>query len=86
VRAHPVAILVAIGLGALGVVFLWWSDTPAVSNFGEWVTNAGRVLGLLAGYGVVGGHAGPRLPGRPDGDGGRLPADRRRHRVGPRGP
>jgi predicted ferric reductase len=53
VRAHPVAILVAIGLGALGVVFLWWSDTPAVSNFGEWVTNAGRVLGLLAGYGVV---------------------------------
>jgi predicted ferric reductase len=53
VRAHPVAVLVAIGLGALGVVYLWWSDTPAVSNFGEWVTNAGRVLGLLAGYGVV---------------------------------
>jgi predicted ferric reductase len=44
---------VSIGLGGLGVLILWWSNTLAVSDFADWVTNAGRILGLLAGYGVV---------------------------------
>ena len=32
---------------------LWWHDTPAVTGFGDWLTNAGRITGLLAGYAVV---------------------------------
>jgi predicted ferric reductase len=46
-------VLAAIGLGALGVLLLWWSNTPAVSSLADVITNAGRILGLLAGYGVV---------------------------------
>ena len=52
-RVGPVPVLVVIGLGALGVLVLWWSNALAVSGFADWVTNAGRILGLLAGYGVV---------------------------------
>ena len=32
---------------------LWWHDTASISGFGDWLTNAGRITGLLAGYGVV---------------------------------
>ena len=33
---------------------LWWVDTPATINtFGEWLTDAGRITGLLAGYVIV---------------------------------
>ncbi|MDT7790585.1 MAG: hypothetical protein QOD59_21, partial [Mycobacterium sp.] len=53
VQAHPNAILAAIGAGAVAVVWLWWRDTTTISTFGDWLTNAGRVTGLLAGYGVV---------------------------------
>ncbi|MEZ0093726.1 ferric reductase-like transmembrane domain-containing protein [Streptacidiphilus sp. EB129] len=44
------ALLAAIGAGAVVVVFLWWSDTGSVVSSGAWVTNAGRLFGLLAGY------------------------------------
>jgi len=46
-------VLAIIGVGALAVIGLWWNDTPPLRGLGEWVTNAGRVTGLLAGYGVV---------------------------------
>jgi len=52
-RAHPNAVLAAIAAGALAVVALWWHDTATIAGFGAWLTNAGRVTGLLAGYGVV---------------------------------
>ena len=45
--------LVLIGLGALLTTGLWWQNTPSVSGLGDWLTNAGRITGLLAGYGVV---------------------------------
>jgi predicted ferric reductase len=51
--AHPAAVLAAIVAGAAATVGLWWFDTPYVSGFGDWLTNAGRITGLLAGYGVV---------------------------------
>jgi predicted ferric reductase len=51
--AHPAAVLAAIVAGAVATVGLWWFDTPYVSGFGDWLTNAGRITGLLAGYGVV---------------------------------
>ncbi|HST65831.1 MAG TPA: ferredoxin reductase family protein [Mycobacteriales bacterium] len=50
---HPAALLTAILAGAAATVGLWWFDTPSVSGLGDWLTNAGRITGLLAGYGVV---------------------------------
>ena len=52
-RARPGLALSLIVAGALAVIALWWSDTPSVHGLGDWLTNAGRILGLLAGYGVV---------------------------------
>jgi predicted ferric reductase len=52
-RAGPRTVLAVIAAGALAVVALWWHSTPDVSGLGGWLTGAGEVLGLLAGYGVV---------------------------------
>src|SRR3954447_20509314 len=51
--AHPGAVLAAIGAGAVACVLLWWHNTPSINGLGDWLTNAGRITGLLAGYGVV---------------------------------
>ena len=51
--AHPRAVLALIGAGAAVAMGLWWHNTPSISGFGAWLTNAGRVTGLLSGYGVV---------------------------------
>ena len=53
VRARPRAVLAAIGAGALAVLLLWWHGTPSLHGFGDWLTNAGRITGLEAGYGVI---------------------------------
>ncbi|HEX9041547.1 MAG TPA: ferredoxin reductase family protein [Trebonia sp.] len=52
-RTHPTAVLSVIAAGALVALLLWWHQTPHISGLGDWLTNAGRVTGLLAGYGVV---------------------------------
>src|SRR4051794_3200814 len=52
-RAHPSAVLALITAGAAATVALWFHDTTSIHGWGEWLTNAGRVPGLLAGYGVV---------------------------------
>jgi predicted ferric reductase len=52
-RVSPRAVLAVIGIGALAVIALWWHSTPDVSGLGGWLTGAGEILGLLAGYGVV---------------------------------
>ncbi|WP_406384204.1 ferric reductase-like transmembrane domain-containing protein [Streptomyces sp. NBC_01618] len=39
-----------IGAGGAGVLALWWSDTTAVVGPAGWLTGAGRITGLLAGY------------------------------------
>jgi predicted ferric reductase len=52
-RAHPYAVLAAIMVGALATIAVWWFQTPAFSGLGDWLTNAGRVTGLMAGYGIV---------------------------------
>jgi predicted ferric reductase len=46
-------VLAVIGLGVVAVIALWWHATPDVSGLGGWLTGAGEILGLLAGYGVV---------------------------------
>ena len=51
--ADPNAVLALVGAGALAVLALWWRDTPSVGGIGDWLTNAGRITGLLAGYGIV---------------------------------
>src|SRR3954454_4007626 len=53
VRVRGNALLAGIGLGAVAVIALWWHNTTSISGFGDWLTTAGRVTGLLAGYAVV---------------------------------
>ncbi|MEV6109853.1 ferredoxin reductase family protein [Streptomyces sp. NPDC051940] len=36
--------------GAAGVLALWWYDTADVTGAAGWLTGAGRITGLLAGY------------------------------------
>jgi predicted ferric reductase len=52
-RVTPAVALSIIGAGLVAVLGLWWSDTPSVSGPGGYLTGAGRILGLMAGYGVV---------------------------------
>jgi predicted ferric reductase len=49
--APAVVAMIAIGAGA--VLLLWVHDTVYVHGFGDWLTNAGRITGLLAGYAIV---------------------------------
>ena len=50
---RPDLLLTALTFGAALVVVLWWHDTSTITSFGDWLTNAGRVTGLLAGYVIV---------------------------------
>ncbi|NVN00680.1 ferric reductase-like transmembrane domain-containing protein [Arthrobacter sp. SDTb3-6] len=52
-RARPAAVLWLVYAGAAAVLALWWFDTPSVSGLGDWLTVAGRITGLLAGYAMV---------------------------------
>ncbi|RXS83380.1 ferric reductase [Streptomyces sp. TM32] len=49
----PLLAQVAVWAGAAGVLGLWWSDTPSVVSPADWLTGAGRITGLLAGYGCA---------------------------------
>ncbi len=51
--AHAAPVLAVVAGGAVATVALWWRNTPSIHGFGDWLTNAGRITGLLAGYGVV---------------------------------
>src|SRR3978361_2386127 len=53
VRARPDVVLALIAAGAVACIALWWHDTPSIHGLGDWLTNAGRITGLLAGYAVV---------------------------------
>ena len=52
-RTQPWVVLSGIGVGAVIVLALWWQDTASPHGLGAWLTGAGQILGLLAGYGVV---------------------------------
>ena len=50
----PRVVLAGIGAGLAMVVGLWWVDTPPLLHgMGDWLTNAGRITGLIAGYVIV---------------------------------
>jgi len=53
ITVGPNLALGMIGTGALAVTALWWQDTFVVKGLADWLTNAGRISGLLAGYAVV---------------------------------
>ncbi|GHB73087.1 ferric reductase [Streptomyces xanthochromogenes] len=48
--AVPYLVPLVIWAGAVGVLALWWSDTSSVVGPSGWLTGAGRITGLLAGY------------------------------------
>jgi predicted ferric reductase len=52
-RARPDAVLTVIAAGAAATLYLWWHGTPSLHGFGDWLTNAGRITGLEAGYGIA---------------------------------
>ncbi|MGW0823950.1 ferredoxin reductase family protein [Streptomyces sp. NPDC002845] len=49
-RSPAVPLLLAVGAGAVGVVWLWWDNTPSLADNASRVLAAGRITGLLAGY------------------------------------
>ncbi|MEW9529763.1 ferric reductase-like transmembrane domain-containing protein [Microbispora sp. NPDC049125] len=51
--ARPEAVLTVVAAGVVGVVALWWVNTPGVSGLDGWLTGAGRISGLLAGYAIA---------------------------------
>ncbi|GII78625.1 ferric reductase [Sphaerisporangium rufum] len=55
VGPHGAAVLVPslVTAGAAAVLALWWRDTAAVTGLGGWLTGAGRITGLLAGYAIA---------------------------------
>ncbi|MFI7341294.1 ferric reductase-like transmembrane domain-containing protein [Streptomyces sp. NPDC050085] len=48
--AVPLLAQLVMWTGAAGVLALWWSDTTSVTGPAGWLTGAGRITGLLAGY------------------------------------
>ncbi|WP_214102897.1 ferredoxin reductase family protein [Acrocarpospora catenulata] len=52
-RLRPRPLLAAIGAGGIAVPALWWWNTTSVAGLGGWLTAAGRICGLLGGYGIA---------------------------------
>ncbi len=52
-RVGARGLLAVIIAGGIIVIALWWHGSPGVHGLGGWLTGAGEILGLLAGYGVV---------------------------------
>ncbi|MFC5833281.1 ferric reductase-like transmembrane domain-containing protein [Nonomuraea insulae] len=50
---RPERLLAAVAAGAVAVLVLWWRGTPSVVGLDGWLTEAGRITGLLAGYGLA---------------------------------
>ncbi|HSY16340.1 MAG TPA: ferric reductase-like transmembrane domain-containing protein [Jatrophihabitantaceae bacterium] len=53
VSLPPWVALALIVAGTVAILLLWFQDTTYVSGFGSWLTNAGRITGLLAGYAIA---------------------------------
>jgi len=52
-RPPPTWPLILIFAGGALVLALWWTGTRSVTGLDGWLTEAGRVTGLLAGYGCA---------------------------------
>ncbi|GAA3503690.1 ferredoxin reductase family protein [Streptomyces prasinosporus] len=49
-RSPAVPLLLAVGAGAVAVLWLWWNSTPSIADTTGRIVAAGRITGLLAGY------------------------------------
>ncbi|MFE7777254.1 ferric reductase-like transmembrane domain-containing protein [Streptomyces sp. NPDC057445] len=49
-RSPATGLVLVIHAGAAAVLGLWWSNTETVTGLDGWLTGAGRITGLLAGY------------------------------------
>ncbi|MGW1212125.1 ferredoxin reductase family protein [Streptomyces sp. NPDC002499] len=49
-RSPATVLLLAVFAGAVGVLWLWWHNTPSIADNNSKILNAGRITGLLAGY------------------------------------
>ncbi|WP_406128758.1 ferric reductase-like transmembrane domain-containing protein [Streptomyces sp. NBC_00989] len=49
-RSPATLLLLAVWAGAVGVLWLWWHNTPSIADQNGKILNAGRITGLLAGY------------------------------------
>ncbi|MFF7750366.1 ferric reductase-like transmembrane domain-containing protein [Streptomyces sp. NPDC007971] len=49
-RSPAVLVLAVLWTGAAAVIGLWWADAGPVVAAAGWLTGAGRIAGLLAGY------------------------------------
>ena len=49
-RGVAAGVLVLAAAGAAAVLGWWWANTESVTGVGGWLTGAGRITGLLAGY------------------------------------
>ncbi|MDF9811129.1 ferredoxin-NADP reductase/DMSO/TMAO reductase YedYZ heme-binding membrane subunit [Streptomyces sp. SPB162] len=52
-RSPAGPVLALAGAGAVAVLALWWHDTAAVVGPAGWLIGAGRIAGLLTGYGCA---------------------------------
>jgi len=52
-RLTKLPTMAVIGAGGVATIVLWVRDTIYVTGLGGWLTNAGRITGLLAGYLIV---------------------------------
>jgi predicted ferric reductase len=50
---HPRIVLGGIAVGGAATIGLWLANSPPEHSFGDWLTGAGRITGLAAGYTVV---------------------------------
>ncbi|HZE39168.1 MAG TPA: ferredoxin reductase family protein [Stackebrandtia sp.] len=50
VRLAPLTTLAAMWCGLAAVIGLWWFDTATLSGTAGWLTGAGQITGLMAGY------------------------------------
>ncbi|GHJ38497.1 ferric reductase-like transmembrane domain-containing protein [Streptomyces sp. TS71-3] len=46
----PALVRLLIAVGTAAVLALWWRHTGSVTGAGDWITGAGQITGLLAGY------------------------------------
>jgi predicted ferric reductase len=46
------ALAAVIAAGAAATMWMWWHDGSAPRSAGDWLTDGGRVTGLLGGYGL----------------------------------
>src|SRR4051794_12091557 len=49
-RSPATILLIAVWAGAVGVLWLWWRNTPSIADDTGRILGAGRITGLLAGY------------------------------------